>query len=421
MTAGTGAPRRTRGRRPRILFAWELGANYGHASKIIETVVALGPLAEVVVAAREPGAFAEIAPSLCLDIRPAPHAPRPPPPPLGPAPPILNYADALRFCGWNDAAGLAGLVRAWRALFAEAAPDLIVAQAAPTALLAARGGPWATVTLGSGFDAPARADPMPPYPGGHPPEMVRAAEDRTLAVAEAALRETGGPALGRFRALFDAGPMLLAAMPQIDHYHPRNRWEPGHPPHLGHLFTTDRGTAIRWAGDGRTRTLAYLRPGAHGFVAAAQALAARGRAWDIVLAAPGLSAAPATTLRSAGLRVVDGPVRLDLLLPETNLMVSHGSNGVVAASLLAGVPQVLLPTQTEQYMMTRAVTVHRLGLGLTGRHDPAAVGRALDDAQASRALRDTARAVAVTIAETMNSDPAGVVAARLLEVAASHR
>jgi len=418
VTGDPGAPRRTRGRRPRILFVWELGANYGHASKIIETFVALGPLAEVVIAAREPQAFAEIAPRLGLNIRPAPHAPPPPPPPLGPAPPVLNYTDSLRFCGWTDAVQLAGLIRSWRDLFAEVAPDLIVTQAAPTALLAARGGRWPVVTLGSGFDAPARADPMPAYPGDHTAADLRIAEDRTLAVAEAALRETGSPALGQLRAIFDAGPMLLAAMIQTDHYHPRRQWEPGHPPYLGHLFTIDRGSALDWAGDGRARILAYLRPGAHGFAATAQALAARGRTRDIVLAAPGLPAAAAASLRAAGLRVVDGPLRLDLLLPEADLMVSHGSNGVVAAGLVAGVPQFLVPTQTEQYMLTRAVAAQKLAFGLTGRPDPAAVSRTLEDALASRVLRASARAVAATIAAKGNVDPAAGVAARLLAIAA---
>lgn len=406
-----------RGRRPRILFAWELGANYGHASKIIETVTALGPLAEVAVAAREPSAFAEIAPRLGLNIRAAPHAPPPPPPPLGPAPPVLSYPDALRFCGWNDAAQLAGLIRSWRALFADLAPDLIVAQAAPTALLAARGGPSATATLGSGFDAPARADPMPPYPGTHTPADLQAAEDRTLAIAEAALRETGGPALGRFRALFDAGPMLLAALIQTDHYRPRHRWEPDHPPYLGHLFTTDQGTVLHWERDGRARILAYLRPGAHGFQAAARALAALRRDHDIVLAAPGLPTAVAGALRTAGLRVVDGPVRLDALLPQADVMLSHGSNGVVAASLVAGVPQVLLPTQTEQFMLTRCVASQKLALGLSGRPDPAAIARALTEVRDSPALRAASQAAAATIAETANADPAGAVAARLLAIA----
>lgn len=406
-----------RGRRPRILFAWELGANYGHASKIIETIVALGPLAEVAVAAREPQAFAEIAPRLGLNIRPAPHAPPPPPPPLGPAPPVLSYPDALRFCGWNEAVPLAGLIRSWRALFADLAPDLIVAQAAPTALLAARGGPWTVATLGSGFDAPARADPMPPYPGNHTQADLRAAEDRTLAVAEAALREAGGPALGRFRALFDAGPMLLAAMIQTDHYHPRRKWEPDHPPYLGHLFTTDRGEVLHWARNGRARILAYLRPGARGFGPAARALAALSRDSDIVLAAPGLPAPAADALRTAGLRVVDGPVRLDVLLPEADLMLSHGSNGVVAASLVAGVPQVLLPTQTEQFMLTRTVAAQKLAIGLAGRPDPAAIARALTEARDSTALRAASRAAAATVAATGTADPAGAVAARLLAIA----
>jgi UDP:flavonoid glycosyltransferase YjiC (YdhE family) len=178
---------------------------------------------------------------------------------------------------------------------------------------------------------------------------------------------------------------------------------------------------LRWEGDGRARVLAYLRPGTHGFAAAARALIARSRDSDIVLAAPGVPAAAAGTLRKAGLRVVDGPVRLDLLLPEADLMVSHGSNGVVAASLVAGVPQVLLPTQTEQFMLTRTVAAQRLAIGLGGRAEPATVGRAVSEACESPELRAASRAAAATIAATGNADPAGAVAARLLAIAAETR
>ncbi len=411
-----------RGRRPHILFAWELGANYGHASKIRETILAIGPLARITVAARVPQAFAAFDLPPGVDIRPAPHAPPPALSPQGRSRPILNYPDALRFCGWQDADLLTTLVRSWRALFADLAPDLIVAQAAPTALLAARGGPFAVATLGSGFDAPARAAPMPPYPtGNHGTADLLEAEHRVLAVAEAVLKATGGPALGRFRALFDAGPFLLAAMIQTDHYHPRRRWEPDHPPYLGHLFTADGGTPMDWAGDGRARVLAYLRPGSHNFDAAAGALAAQARHRDTVLAAPGIAPAAAARLRQAGLRVVDGPVRLDGLLPEAGLVVSHGSNGIVAAGVVAGVPQLLLPTQTEQAMLARTVARQHLALGVMGRADAATIGRALSDALESPVLGRASRAMSATIAATGPADPAGAVAARLLATAAEVR
>jgi hypothetical protein len=81
------------------------------------------------------------------------------------------------------------------------------------------------------------------------------------------------------------------------------------------------------------------------------------------------------------------------------------------------VPQVLLPTQTEQYMLTRTVTAQRVALGLAGASDPVVVGRALDEARESRALRDAARAMAATVAQMANADPAGSVAVRLLAAA----
>ena len=58
MTAGNPATPR---RRPRILFAWELGENLGHASKITEIVRALNGRAQVTVAAQRPDAISAMA------------------------------------------------------------------------------------------------------------------------------------------------------------------------------------------------------------------------------------------------------------------------------------------------------------------------------------------------------------------------
>lgn len=133
-----------------------------------------------------------------------------------------------------------------------------------------------------------------------------------------------------------------------------------------------------------------------------------------MLAVPGLPAGAAGSLRAAGLRVVDGPVRLDRLLPGADLLVSHASNGIVAAGLTAGVPQVLLPTQTEQAMLARVLGAQNLGIALPLRSDAQAAAGAI-----AQELRDAPlRAATETIAASSNADPAGTVAARLLAVAA---
>lgn len=408
--------------RPRLLFVWELGRNLGHASKIREVAAALGGLAEVVVAAREPTAFARLAGGFDGTVLPAPHAP--PDPPRRAEDIGRSYPDDLRHCGWAGPDRLAALLRAWRALIAEVGPDLLVTQAAPTAILAARGLPLAVAVLGSGYDLPPRAAPMPPFRWWEPGEasMVAGREPAVVAVANAALaRIGGGPPLSVFADLFAGATACLATVPALDHYRPRSRWEAAPPPCLGQLVTVEAGASLRWREGAGPRVFAYLSPAAAVFPAAAEALARLGRQADVILAAPGLGApaqaALAARLAAGGVRAVDGPVRLDALREETDLCISHASNGVVAAFLAAGVPQLGLPTHIEQMMIARVLADQAAGVAVAGAIDAAALHRLTGRALGSARLRGAAQAVAAGIATGTPADPAGTVAAMLLDAA----
>lgn len=374
---------RPRRRRPRILVLWELGANYGHIVKMATIARPLSRAAEIVIAARDPVAMRQFAPDLDARLLAAPCAP--------PARPGLagdrgrSYADMMRHCGWHDAETLAALLGSWRALFDLVAPDMIVGQAAPTGLLAARGGPWSTVLLGSGFDAPPRCAPMPPFRWWEPGAgaSLAAREAQVVRSANAALDRLRLPRIEAFRDVLDTDIVLLAAFEALDQYRPRLRWEPDHPPYQGHLYAPSTGAALQWRERACRRILAYLRPGKAGFPQASAVLAAAPRDWDVILASPGIPRQLAARLAAAGVRVVDGPVRLDALLPRCDLGISHGSNGMAAAFLAAGVPQIALPSQLEQVMCARVLSDQTLGVGLIGGHSPgdlrAAIERALDD------------------------------------------
>lgn len=97
---------------PRILFAWELGAHFGHASKIAEIARALEERAEIWVAARDPAGFRAIAPDIPVKLVAAPAAA--PRPPVSAEDQGISYPDDLRHVGWAEAAPLAALMEAWR-------------------------------------------------------------------------------------------------------------------------------------------------------------------------------------------------------------------------------------------------------------------------------------------------------------------
>lgn len=385
-------------RKPRLLFCWELGARFGHAAKIEGIVRALGGRAEVSVAARFPTEIRALAPDLPVRLLPAPQFP----PPRGGEPP-LSYPDALRASGWGDADALSALVEAWEGLFALAKPDLIVIQAAPTALLAARAAGRPAAMVGGGFDAPPRARPMPPFFFWREALHAEAAarEAPAVAAANAALARRRARPLEAFADLLDgAEPWLLAAWPELDHYGDRSRFEPGGPPHLGQIAALDRGAEAEWRPGARRRILAYLQPSGPAAEAGFAALAGLGPGDDAILACPGADAALASRFAGTPVRLVPGPVRLDRLLPETDLGLGHGSSGFAGALLAAGVPQLSLPVHAEQVMVARALGEAGIGLGLAGRYGAAEAGRAMEDALASVPLRARARAAAARAART---------------------
>lgn len=408
-------------RRPHILFAWELGENYGHASKIIEVAKALGDRARISVAARVPAAVRAMAGELDIKIGPAPHVPYQTP--GDPSEIAFGYSDNLNHLGWGSTASLLRLFEDWRAVFVREAPDILVSQAAPTALLAARGARFAVTTLGSGFDSPPRAHPMPPFihwakdDAARRSKTIAAREIEILERANQVLAMNDGPPLSAVSDVLRVDHSYLAAFPELDQYGPRRQFEPDHPPYLGQLFTTSQGARKSWPkASTRKRILAYIRPNKQSAEAALHGLVQLGPKHDILLAAPGVSREFAHILRDAGIDVTDGPLRLDGLLEEADIGISHASTGIAAAFLIAGIPQLGLPNHAEQAMVAYAISSGKFGLGLGGaftqEHFVDHVGRLIDNAE----IAQSTKACALRIAENQDyADPAKTIATDLLQ------
>jgi UDP:flavonoid glycosyltransferase YjiC (YdhE family) len=145
--------------------------------------------------------------------------------------------------------------------------------------------------------------------------------------------------------LFTADAQLICAWPEVDPFGPREGVE-----YLGPQADEALAQALTWQGQARPRIVAYLKPRDPRFELARRAI---GRAaGEAVIAAPDLNARQAEALSSGNIRVVPGPVRLDLL-EDADLCVSHGGPGIVWAAMRQGVPQALLPLQLEQYLVSR--------------------------------------------------------------------
>lgn len=402
----------------RLLFTWEMGANFGHVNKISQVAAELQSDFELYIACRNVVALRDLAPDLKAHLLPAPYAPTRPMQKDERA--GQCYPGVLMLDGWDTPAKLIPLIEAWRALFVLVKPDVLISQAAPTALLAARGLDFKTALLGAGWDSPPRSHPMACFDATNPETVTIALEQEKTALenANTALNHYDVPPMSQFCDLLDVDETLLAAYPQTDQFGPRDAIEPNHAPYLGQLLSVSTGQRVSWRNRGGARILAYLRPGTSQYQAGVQGLAQIAPNMDVILAAPGIDPHHADQLRQRSVLVCDGPVQLDHLLPDCDLGISHGSSGIGSAFMAFGVPQLCLPTHQEQMMFSKTAANAGCALGIAGQYQGPQVIEAIQKALASKNLTDKATQIQHSIKEDGLDQPALKAADRLRTLAA---
>jgi len=327
----------------RVLCAWEFGGDLGHVRRLMPIAAALRAAGHSVVLAFRDSSFLEAAlgegfPGFVAPLLRAP-------PTVSPSP--LSFPDILLNLGFDDPAGLRGALRAWRSLYELVKPDLLLADYAPTALLAARGLPMRRVTIGTGFSLPRDGDPLPALrPWARAEEgVLRALDDRLVNSIRAAMHGVSREAPRHAREIFEANAHLLCTFPEIDPFGPRDGVE-----YVGPQGDAATGVEAHWS-SARPRVFAYLKPRYPRFAAALAGLRALGA--EAIVAAPGLTPEEAHAASDATLRVVPAAVRLDAILRDANLCVAHAGPGLAARALVNGIPLALLPMQLEQFLVAQ--------------------------------------------------------------------
>ena len=324
--------------------------------------------------------------------------------------------------GWDTVEKLSGLVEAWRSLIGLVKPDVLVAQSAPTALVAAQGLGLRTVVIGGGYDNPPLANPMPLFGLGREEDasdhtqLAKRHEALALEKANAVLPLFGHQKVDRFCDLIRPDLSLLMCWPFNDHYGDRSKLEPDHPPHLGPIFMRSRGAEYRWDDQkGGTKIFAYLRPSALTAPVGLRALAELGPRHNIICAAPGLPEVPLNQLRERGVQVEPGPVLMEPLLAECDIGLSHASSGVGSAFLSAGIRQVGLPNHREQAMFARNLGKRGLCVGIEGKYGADAVVSCVEKLWLDSAALGRVKAAAEVIRERCATDPGQLAAQEIRE------
>jgi hypothetical protein len=381
----------------RLLMAWELGGGMGHVvplSQLAQALIDRGHQVDFVLRdlagacdglgalATHPRVRLWQAPIWTAQLQ-------------GVAPPI-SYAELLFHAGYLDARRLLSLVQAWRNLFAAIQPQLLLADHAPTALLAARTvGGMATAVLGTGFFIPPAVAPMPSFREWERVDPARLAqtEARALATCNALLAQFEAAPLAALHDLVAADQQFLLTWPELDHYGSSGR-QAAH--YWGPLPARDQGGPVLWpaseAHDPRPRLFAYLKGEYGGVERVLQCL--RAGPWLSLVHVTGLRPDMRQRFSAANLAFSDGPVAMAEALGQAQAVLCHAGSGTVCTALQAGVPVLMLPMHAEQLLFARRVSAAQAGHYVLeadlAKHLPAALQQVL----AAGALRCGAQALA---------------------------
>ena len=325
----------------KILFAWELGGGSGHIHIIGPLALALHQRGhEVWVAVRDVAAAEPLLSDSGIRVLQAPYwAGR-----VGGLPPSASFPEVLLRVGYLDPEVLTALVRAWISLFDLCNCDLVLAEHAPTALLAAQATNRPRIIMGTGFSVPPATDPMPSVEAWRqsPAGRLAQAESTALDGINGALAAHGAPPLGKFLEMLQARETILCTVPELDHYGlvraPVHHWGP--------LTLEKQFPDPIWPSGTGPKIFAYMHSSYAQFRWVARALASTG--YPVLLIAGGARASLTEELSTATLRVQSAPVSIRAAAEQASVVVSHSPHGTLWDVLRTGTPQLLVPAFVEQ-------------------------------------------------------------------------
>jgi hypothetical protein len=291
--------------------------------------------------------------------------------------------------GYADEASACGRVLGWLTLSELYRPDAIVADYSPGALIAGRILGLPRVQLGTGFEIPPLASPMPPIRSWEAVagDRLRRSEEQLAQTLNRVLRSLRGREIENLAELFRTEARVLATFPELDPFGPRAGER-----YVGPIFEHSSGEPAAWPDGDLPRIFAYLRgdvPGAANLLRALKATAAS--AFCIV---PGIRTAESASLSSGRMRIETRLVQLDSLLREADLVVMYGGHGLMCAALLAGVPLLVAPQTVEQYLHAKRVEAAGAGVVLEQDRSENNCHARIEHALRDAALRSHARAFA---------------------------
>jgi UDP:flavonoid glycosyltransferase YjiC (YdhE family) len=274
----------------------------------------------------------------------------------------FNYAEALFNQGYLVEGGLSSMAKAWRCLFDFVKPDMLIADHAPTALIAARGTRIKTILYGTGFFAPPMQKPMPsiiPWKS-LPAGLIEYSEKKAVETINVVLDEIGSPLLNSLSDLFVVDENILATFQELDHYQNRDAAK-----YWGPVISLPEGETPQWPGQQQSQKIfCYLKPHDPNFDEILSALSKIDAA--CIIFAPKLPHESKKKFQSSSFVFFDKPLDMNQVCKECDLVICHAGHGTVAIVLLHGKPLLLVPEhgQLEQVLIAHNLAGQKLGVSI---------------------------------------------------------
>lgn len=323
-----------------IMMAWELGGGLGHIAGRTECRNLLQQRGHrVALAMRDLRTLFGLRPDTAPPVFAAPY---PPGTSLAPQRAMLSFADVLwHDAGLHDPAICSGILASWRSLLQETHCDLLVADAAPMASIAANSLGIPVLRHGISFLHPPASEPFPVFRTWerHDASYLPQRESTALDHINRALSRFGAQPMASLSAACAQAPLILDSISELDVYGPRDT--------LACLPSQSSGVdqPARWIENGQPRIFGYLK---HGYTWLDRLIGALARApaQTSLFIDGGRPALPA----GAPIFLHEAPVDTHDALARCDLVICAAGSGMITQSLLAGKPMLLLPTQAEQYL-----------------------------------------------------------------------
>ncbi|MBF0546406.1 MAG: hypothetical protein HQM08_18315 [Candidatus Riflebacteria bacterium] len=274
-----------------------------------------------------------------------------------PIPLSQTYGENLLKNGYRKTELLINRLKFWVNHIDQLKPNLVVAEHAPSALLAAKARGIPVVATGTGFSIPPLESPMPSLQPWFslPKKNLHQKERYFLETVNPALLDVGFSQLTAVSDIFKDVELFLATFPEFDHYEKRTNMQ-----YHGPVVHSTQDNEPRWPSNKGGNVFIYLKPDNRFFIPILKQIKEMGL--PVLAYVPGLPESERISLSGKNLQISPFPVNLKDAKSRCCFAITEGGHNTGVLLILQGVPLLVCPGQLEQAIWAYRISNRKLGV-----------------------------------------------------------